>query len=109
MEAEKFFQEQQEKYGFIGDVRFYCLNGGSDIVKPQTQAPDAMTTAKLIYRLFELGFLIISLRGYTLRFQPPLVITEEQLQEVFTKFEQAFNQLASGQLQLPPNADQIGW
>lgn len=109
LEAEKFFQEQQKKYAFIGDVRFYGLNGGIDIVNPQTQAPDAAATTKLIYRLFELGVLIISLRGYTLRFQPPLVITEEQLQEVFTKFEQAFNQLASGQLQLPPNADQIGW
>ncbi|MCT6841179.1 MAG: aminotransferase class III-fold pyridoxal phosphate-dependent enzyme, partial [Bombilactobacillus mellis] len=109
LEAEKFFQEQQKKYAFIGDVRFYGLNGGIDIVNPQTQAPDAIATTKLIYRLFELGVLIISLRGYTLRFQPPLVITEDQLQEVFTKFEQAFDQLASGQLQLPPNADQIGW
>ena len=109
LEAEKFFQEQQKKYAFIGDVRFYGLNGGIDIVNPQTQAPDAIATTKLIYRLFELGVLIISLRGYTLRFQPPLVITEDQLQEVFTKFEQAFGQLASGQLQLPPNADQIGW
>ncbi|MFC0290093.1 aspartate aminotransferase family protein [Bombilactobacillus bombi] len=107
--AQAFFQKMQQKYDFLGDVRFYGLNGGIDIINPQTKEPDAVATTKLIYRLFELGVLIISLRGYTLRFQPPLVITDEQLQQVFDKFTQALAELAAGQLTLPPNADQIGW
>lgn len=108
-EARQFFTAAQAKYGFIGDVRMYGLNGGIDIVDPQTGQPDPTATTKLIYRVFELGALIISLRGNILRFQPPLVITEEQLAQAFAIFTQAFDELAANKLALPAGADQIGW
>ena len=108
-EARQFFTAAQAKYDFIGDVRMYGLNGGIDIVDPQTGQPDPTATTKLIYRVFELGALIISLRGNILRFQPPLVITEDQLAQTFAIFTQAFDELAANKLALPAGADQIGW
>lgn len=108
-QARQFFTAAQAKYDFIGDVRMYGLNGGIDIVDPQTGQPDPTATTKLIYRVFELGALIISLRGNILRFQPPLVITEEQLEQAFAIFTQAFDELAANKLALPAGADQIGW
>lgn len=108
-EARQFFTAAQAKYDFIGDVRMYGLNGGIDIVNPQTGQPDPIATTKLIYRVFELGALIISLRGNILRFQPPLVITEDQLTQAFAIFTQAFDELAANKLALPAGADQIGW
>ena len=108
-EARQFFTAAQAKYDFIGDVRMYGLNGGIDIVDPQTGQPDPTATTKLIYRVFELGALIISLRGNILRFQPPLVITEDQLAQAFAIFTQAFDELAANKLALPAGADQIGW
>lgn len=108
-QARQFFTAAQAKYDFIGDVRMYGLNGGIDIVDPQTGQPDTTATTKLIYRVFELGALIISLRGNILRFQPPLVITEDQLAQAFAIFTQAFDELAANKLALPAGADQIGW
>ncbi|MGZ9852112.1 aspartate aminotransferase family protein [Limosilactobacillus ingluviei] len=108
-EARQFFTAAQAKYDFIGNVRMYGLNGGIDIVDPQTGQPDPTATTKLIYRVFELGALIISLRGNILRFQPPLVITEDQLAQAFAIFTQAFDELAANKLALPAGADQIGW
>ena len=60
-----------------------------------------------MYRAFELGVIIISLRGNILRFQPPLVITEEQLDQAFDVLDQAFSELAAGKLELP--AGHMGW
>jgi 4-aminobutyrate aminotransferase len=52
---------------------------------------------------------MISLKENILRFQPPLVITEKQLQQAFAILAQAFDELEMGKLVLPENAAQIGW
>lgn len=87
----------------------YGLNGGISIVDPATGKGDVEATTKLMYRIFELGAIIISLRGNILRFQPPLVITEEQLDKAFAIIDQAFTELAAGKLSLPFNAEELGW
>jgi 4-aminobutyrate aminotransferase len=87
----------------------YGLDGGIDIVDPQTKAADPVATTKLIYRIFQLGAIMISLKENILRFQPPLVITEKQLQQAFAILAQAFAELEMGKLVLPENAAQIGW
>lgn len=107
--AAAFFKKEQAQYDFIGDVRMYGLDGGIDIIDPQTGKGDTVATTKLMYRIFELGAIIISLRGSILRFQPPLVITEEQLDQAFGMIDQAFSELAAGKLSLPKNADELGW
>ncbi len=107
--AAKFFRQEQEKYSFVGDVRMYGLDGGIDIVNPVTGKGDPEATTKLMYRIFELGAIIISLRGNILRFQPPLVITEEELDRAFAMIDQAFSELAAGKLAAPANAEELGW
>lgn len=107
--AAAFFKEEQAKYDFIGDVRMYGLDGGIDIIDPATGKGDVEATPKLMYRIFELGAIIISLRGSILRFQPPLVITEEQLNQAFAIIDQACGELAAGKLSLPNNAAELGW
>lgn len=107
--AAAFFKEEQAKYDFIGDVRMYGLDGGIDIIDPATGKGDVEATTKLMYRIFELGAIIISLRGSILRFQPPLVITEEQLNQAFAIIDQACAELAAGKLNLPDNAAELGW
>lgn len=105
----EFFNQEKSKFKFIGGFRMYGLDGGIDIVDRKTGEPDPEATTKLIYRVFELGAIIISLRGNILRFQPPLVITDEQLDQAFGMLDQAFSELEAGKLTLPDNADEIGW
>ena len=107
--AKQFFEGEQKKYDFIGDVRMYGLDGGINIVNPQTGKGDTTATTRIMYRVFELGAIIISLRGNILRFQPPLVITEEELDRAFGMLDQAFAEEAAGKLTLPDNADELGW
>lgn len=107
--AKQFFEGEQKKYDFIGDVRMYGLDGGINIVNPQTGKGDIAATTRIMYRVFELGAIIISLRGNILRFQPPLVITEEELDRAFGMLDQAFAEEAAGKLTLPDNADELGW
>lgn len=107
--AKRFFEDEQKKYNFIGDVRMYGLDGGINIVNPQTGKVDTAATTRIMYRVFELGAIIISLRGNILRFQPPLVITEEELDQAFAMLDQAFAEEAAGKLSLPDNAEELGW
>lgn len=107
--AAAFFKKEQAKYDFIGDVRMYGLDGGIDIIDPATGKGDVEATTKLMYRIFELGAIIISLRGSILRFQPPLVITADQLDQAFAIIDQACAELAAGKLSLPDNAAELGW
>ena len=107
--AAAFFKKMQQAYEFVGDVRMYGLNGGIDIVRATDGRPDPEATTKIIYKLYQLGVIMISLRGNILRFQPPLVITEEQLELAFNRIEQAFAAQAKGELQLPETDSKIGW
>jgi isoleucine 2-epimerase len=107
--VQAYFEAKREQYDFIGEIRFYGLDGGIDIIDPKTGKGDEEAATKLIYRMFKLGVIIISLRGYILRFQPPLVITDDQLQQSFDAFDQALSELATGKLSLPEDAANIGW
>ncbi len=107
--AQDFFEAAQARYPFLGAVRMYGLDGGIDIVDPESGEMDPVAATKIITRAFELGVIIITLRGSILRFQPPLVITEAQLDRALAILDQAFADYAAGQLTLPANSDQIGW
>ena len=78
--AKERFKKMQEKYPIIGDVRMYGLNGGIDLVKDrQSKEADSESASKLITYLMQNGVLMITLKGNVLRFQPPLVITRQEL------------------------------
>ena len=107
--AREFFEGEQKRHDFIGGVRMYGLHGGIDIVDPKTGLRDTDATNYILYALFKRGVLMISLQGSTLRFQPPLVITEEQLRQAFDVLHGVFNDYENGRLTAPTGRHHIGW
>ncbi|BAP85398.1 4-aminobutyrate aminotransferase [Paucilactobacillus hokkaidonensis JCM 18461] len=108
--AKQAFKKMQERYAFIGDVRMYGLNGGIEIVMDkQSKTPDADAATKIIYRAFQKGLVIITLQGNILRFQPPLVITRDQLNEALQKLDDIFAELDQGLIELPDDLGNVGW
>ncbi|TPR13278.1 aspartate aminotransferase family protein [Apilactobacillus timberlakei] len=106
LKAKAFFDKMQQKYDFVGDVRMYGLDGGIDIINPENKKADSDIATKIIYRMFELGVVMITVRGNILRFQPPLVITNAELKQAFDVIKQAMQDEANGKIAF--NA-KIGW
>lgn len=103
------FEKMQEKYPVIGDVRIYGLNGGVELVKDKkTKEPDSESASKLITYLMQNGVLMITVKGNVLRFQPPLVITRDQLDKALDTIEKGFSELEKGNLELADDK-KIGW
>lgn len=103
------FEKMQEKYPVIGDVRIYGLNGGVELVKDRkTKEPDSESASKLITYLMQNGVLMITVKGNVLRFQPPLVITRDQIDKALDTIEKGFSELEKGNLELADDK-KIGW
>ena len=86
------FLELQKKYPeIIKDVRGLGLSIGVDLC-------DKNTTTKIIYECQLNGLVLISLGESTLRVQPPLVITYEQMDKSIEIIEQAIKDLIDGKI-----------
>ena len=85
------FLELQKKYDIIKDVRGLGLSIGVDL-------PDKDTTTKIIYECQQNGLVLISLGESTLRVQPPLVITYEQIDKAIAIIEEAIQDLLAGKI-----------
>ncbi|MCZ0716901.1 aspartate aminotransferase family protein [Aerococcus kribbianus] len=97
--AKKAFTDLVNKYDFIGDVRGIGLSIGVDIVSDrQSKSKDSQAALKICNRAYEKGLLMIAVAGSVLRFQPPLVISYEELDQTFTILDEVFTELANGQL-----------
>lgn len=108
--AKENFLKLMDKYEFIGDVRMFGLNGGIEIVKDrETKEPDNDAAAKIIFRAFQKGLILVKLNGNVLRFQPPLVITRDQLDQVFTTMDEVFADLEHGRIELPDELKNMVW
>ncbi len=95
MEKEKLVKERlesiKEKYPIIGDVRGRGLMIGLELVKDDAKTPAADEAKAVRKRCLEKG-LLIGLGGIlanVLRMQPPLVITDDQLDEALTIIEKS--------------------
>lgn len=108
--AKQRFLDMQKRHPLIGDVRMWGLNGGIELVKdPQTKEPANEAATKVIYYAFAHGVVIITLAGNILRFQPPLVIPRQQLDQALQVLDDAFTAVESGKVELPQDAGKIGW
>lgn len=108
--AKERFEEMQERHPNIGDVRMFGLNGGIELVEDQaTKVADPEFATKVIYYAFEHGVVIITLKGNILRFQPPLVITRQQLDQALDVLDDAFTAVENGEVTLPDTDKKIGW
>lgn len=107
--VETRFNEMKEKFDCIGDVRMKGLNGGIELVESQaTKVADSDAATKVITYCFHHGVVMITLAGNILRFQPPLVITREEIDQALDVIEEAFEELTAGNLTLETDA-KIGW
>lgn len=89
-------EELQGRYPQIGDVRGRGLMVGVDFVLDrETREPNRALANNLMEECFRRGLLILTCGASTVRFCPPLVITEAQIDKALTIFEEALQALVS--------------
>jgi 4-aminobutyrate aminotransferase len=90
------------KHEIIGDVRGRGLAVGIELVGDRTtrEPVSAMTTAKIIYRGYEIGaaFTYVGLRANVLEFMPPLTLTEDEAVEGASIVDQAITDVLAGKV-----------
>jgi 4-aminobutyrate aminotransferase len=85
-------QELQSRHRVIGDVRGLGLMVGVEFSDPATRKPAADVAKRVLQHCLEDGHLIMMScgpYGNTVRWIPPLVVTEAQIEEGLTIFEKA--------------------
>lgn len=93
------FKKMQQKYPLIGDVRGKGLSIGIELVKdPVTKEKDFEGAAKICYRCCEKGVLLIFIANNVLRFQPPLVITQEEIDQALSVIEESMEEYLQGEI-----------
>lgn len=88
-------------HSIIGDVRGRGLAVGVELIDGETRDPvPVITTAKIIYRAYQLGaaFVYVGLRGNVLEFTPPLTLTEAEVSEGVSIVDQALRDVAAGRV-----------
>jgi 4-aminobutyrate aminotransferase len=92
--AKKRFLEMKEKYEIVGDVRGMGLFIGVELVKDkQTKARGEEEAQKVIDYCFRNGLLVIIAGRNTLRFIPPLNISEAEMDEGLDILEEGIAQV----------------
>jgi len=91
-----------ERHEIIGDVRGRGLVVGVDLVgdRRAREPVPATTTAKIIYRGYELGaaFSYVGLKANVLEFTPPLILTEEEAAEGAAIVDRAIADVMAGKV-----------
>ena len=62
----------------------------------KTGLSDRFTAFKIVFRCYELGLLIITVAGNTIRLQPPFSISEENLKKGFELLGRAMDDIDQG-------------
>lgn len=101
------------RHEMIGDVRGRGLAVGVDLVSDRaSRSPvPATTTAKIIYRAWELGvaFSYVGLSANVLEFTPPLIVTQSELNEGLDVIDQALSDVVEGRVSDEQVAPYIMW
>lgn len=92
-------EKLMEKYDIIGEVRGLGLSLGVDLVTNRnTMEKNYDAAVKISYRAIENGLLMIFVGQNSLRIQPPLVITYEQLDKAVEILDNAINDYVNGKI-----------
>lgn len=83
-------QDLSEEFHLIGEVRGLGLMIGVELVRDrQTRAPAKEEAAQVVLECFKRGLLVLPCGLSSIRFSPPLVITEEQARTALDIFAEA--------------------
>ncbi|HNW38672.1 MAG TPA: aminotransferase class III-fold pyridoxal phosphate-dependent enzyme, partial [Methanosarcina vacuolata] len=77
-----------ENFPCIGDVRGLGMMLGVEIVKPD-KSIDPIRRDRILREAFKEGILLLPCGDSVIRFSPPLVITDEELDSGLEKFQKA--------------------
>ncbi len=89
-------EELQQRYARIGDIRSLGAMVGLEFVKdPKSKTPDKEAVAAIISACFQRGLLVMGagIFGNVIRFLPPLVITDEQLEQALHIFAESVSEV----------------
>ncbi|BCV23902.1 MAG: 4-aminobutyrate aminotransferase [Bacillota bacterium] len=93
------FRELAGRYELIGDVRGRGLSIGVDLVTSRATRERAYKeAAKVCYRAWEKGLLLSFFSNSVLRIQPPLVITDAELERGLNIIEEALADVTAGRV-----------
>jgi 4-aminobutyrate aminotransferase-like enzyme len=84
--------EIQSRFPVIGDVRGLGLMAATEFTDPKTRQPDAAITKKVVTQALQENDLILLTCGMyanVIRWIPPLIVSESQINEGLEKFEKA--------------------
>lgn len=97
--AKMRFREMQKRFEFIGDVRGIGLSIGVDLVTDrETRERNQTAAAKICYRAWEKGLLLSFFSGSVLRIQPPLVISQEEMDKALDLIEESMEEFDKGRI-----------
>ncbi len=97
--AKNRFKEMQKKYEIIGDVRGIGLSIGVDLIKDNiSKEGNRDAAAKICYRCWEKGIIMIFLADGVLRIQPPLVISKAELSKALDIIEGVIEEYVNNQI-----------
>src|SRR5690606_4256153 len=94
---EERLQQMKEKFDLIGDVRGLGAMWAMELVKDRkTKEPAKEETVRILEQCWKRGLITISagMYGNVIRFMPPLVIRDEELEEGLFILEEAVSKIA---------------
>lgn len=102
----------QTRHPIVGDVRGRGLIAGVELVEDQaTRAPASLAAARVVYRCFELGLILIyaGLHGNTLEITPALTINAAEIDQGLEILDQALGDVEAGRFDDSKLAPYAGW
>jgi 4-aminobutyrate aminotransferase len=85
-------RELQTRYAVIGEVRGKGLMIGMELIDPRTREPARALCDAVVTRAYHNGLLLLSCGQSTVRFMPPLIIGETDVDEAMMLLEAALTE-----------------
>lgn len=108
----KNLEQLAEKYSVIEEVRGKGLVLGAEFVKDrESREPDELLTALTVYHAYEKGLLIYDTGLYSnvLKFTPPLIITDSQVEQAIEILDEALEDVLAGKVDPKKIKKYVGW